>query len=107
MIEQHPRLKELKYTLYRIFRNPAAIIGFTLLIFFMVVAIGAPYIAPPKYPHNPYRMPHKGFSHTPKPPSAEAIFGTTSGQYDIFYGAVWGTRTAFRIGIFLQFFRGV
>jgi len=101
MLENYPRLKEVKFALYRIFRNPAAIIGFSLLIFFIVVAIGAPYIAPPKYPHNPYRMPHKGFSHTPKPPSAEAIFGTTSGQYDIFYGAVWGTRTAFRIGIFV------
>ncbi|MBT4267614.1 MAG: ABC transporter permease [Deltaproteobacteria bacterium] len=101
MINKHPRLQELKFTLYRIFRNPSAVIGFTLLIFFIVVAIGAPYIAPPKYPHNPYRMPHKGFSHTPKPPSKQAIFGTTSGQYDIFYGAVWGTRTAFRIGLFV------
>jgi peptide/nickel transport system permease protein len=27
--------------------------------------------------------------------------GTTSGQYDIYYGIVWGTRTSFRIGIFV------
>ncbi len=101
MNSEHPRIKELRFTLYRIFRNPSAVIGFALLIFFIVIAIGAPYIAPPKYAHNPYRMPHKGFSHTPKPPSAENIFGTTSGQYDIFYGAVWGTRTAFRIGFFV------
>jgi peptide/nickel transport system permease protein len=46
-------------------------------------------------------MPHKGYSQTPKPPSKAHIFGTTSGQYDIFYGAVWGTRTAFKIGIFV------
>ena len=46
-------------------------------------------------------MPHKGFSPTPKPPSDKNIFGTTSGQYDIFYGAVWGTRTAFKIGLFV------
>ena len=46
-------------------------------------------------------MPHKGYSQTPKPPSKANIFGTTSGQYDIFYGAVWGTRTAFKIGIFV------
>jgi peptide/nickel transport system permease protein len=46
-------------------------------------------------------MPHKGFSPTPKPPSETNIFGTTSGQYDIFYGAVWGTRTAFKIGLFV------
>jgi peptide/nickel transport system permease protein len=44
-------------------------------------------------------MPHKGYSMTPQPPGEGRIFGTTSGQYDIFYGAVWGTRTAFRIGI--------
>ena len=46
-------------------------------------------------------MPHKGYSPTPKPPDKTRIFGTTSGQYDIFYGAVWGTRTAFKIGIFV------
>jgi peptide/nickel transport system permease protein len=46
-------------------------------------------------------MPHKGFSPTPKPPGEGRIFGTTSGQYDIFYGAVWGTRTAFKIGLFV------
>ncbi len=101
MIENHPRLRELKVTLHRIFRNPSAIIGFTLLFFFIAVAVAAPYIAPPKYKHNPYLMPHKGFSHTPKPPSKEHILGTTMGQYDIFYGAVWGTRTAFKIGLFV------
>jgi len=101
MIEQHPRLREFKFTLYRIFRNPSAIIGFTLLFIFAGVALFAPQIAPPKYPHNPYLMPHKGFSPTPKPPSQTNIFGTTSGQYDIFYGVVWGTRTAFKIGMFV------
>jgi len=101
MIENHPRMKEFRYTLYRIIKNPSAIIGFTLLFFFIGVAVLAPYIAPPKYTHNPYLMPHKGFSPTPKPPSDKNIFGTTSGQYDIFYGAVWGTRTAFKIGLFV------
>jgi len=101
MAQPHPRLRELKFTLYRIFRNPAAIIGFSLIFFFLGVAVLAPYIAPPRYAHNPYLMPHKGFSPTPKPPGEQNIFGTTSGQYDIFYGAVWGTRTAFKIGLFV------
>jgi peptide/nickel transport system permease protein len=101
MSQQHPRLRELKFTLHRIFSNPSAIIGITLLVFFLGVAFLAPQIAPPKYAHNPYIMPHKGFSPTPKPPSKTNIFGTTSGQYDIFYGAVWGTRTAFKIGLFV------
>jgi len=101
MIEDYPRLKELKFTLRRIFGNPLAIIGFSLLLFFIAVAVFAPYIAPPKYEHNPYLMPHKGYSQTPRPPSRQNIFGTTAGQYDIFYGAVWGTRTAFKIGLFV------
>lgn len=101
MSHQHPRLREFKFTLYRILRNPSAIIGFTLLLFFSGVALFAPQIAPPKYAYNPYMMPHKGYSPTPKPPSDSNIFGTTSGQYDIFYGAVWGTRTAFKIGLFV------
>ena len=78
MTEQHPRLRELKFTLQRIFRNPAAIIGFFLVLFFAAVAFFAPQIAPPKYNHNPYLMPHKGFSPTPKPPGETHIFGTTS-----------------------------
>ena len=101
MTNQHPRLRELKFTLQRIFRNPAAIIGFFLILFFAAVAFFAPQIAPPKYNYNPYLMPHKGFSPTPKPPGETHIFGTTSGQYDIFYGVVWGTRTAFKIGLFV------
>ena len=95
----HPRLQELKFTLHRIFKNPSAVIGVILLLAFALVALLAPYIAPPKYAHKPYMMPHKGYSMTPKPPSEKNLFGTTSGQYDIFYGCVWGTRTAFRIGI--------
>jgi hypothetical protein len=42
-------------------------IGFTLLLFFTGVALFAPQIAPPKYAHNPYMIPHKGYSLTPKP----------------------------------------
>ena len=101
MPDQHPRLKELKFTIKRIFANPSAIIGGTLLLFFVFVAVFAPVLAPPKYAHDPYRMPHKGYSQIPKPPSTENWFGTSSGQYDIYYGAVWGTRTAFKIGFFV------
>jgi peptide/nickel transport system permease protein len=98
---EHPKIKELKFTLSKIIKNPSALGGFTLLLFFTAVAIFAPYIAPPKNPDRPYMVPHYGYSITPKAPSKKAIFGTTEGQYDIFYAVVWGTRTAFRIGIFV------
>ena len=103
----HPRWREFKFTLYRIFRNPSALIGFTLLLMFVAVAFLAPVLAPPKYVHDPYRMPHKGYSPTPKPPDTERILGTTSGQYDIYYGVIWGTRTAFKIGLFVVLIAGV
>ncbi|SCY02516.1 ABC transporter permease [Desulfoluna spongiiphila] len=98
---RHPRWREFTFTLHRIFRNPSAVMGFALLFFFVTVAVAAPYLAPPKYAHAPYQMPHTGFSPTPKPPDAHHLFGTTSGQYDIYYGVVWGTRTAFKIGLFV------
>ncbi len=101
MLENHPKLKELKFTLDRIFRNPTAFMGFALLFFFIAIAVFAPLIAPPKNIHNSYMIPHDGYGVTPKPPSEKYIFGTTTGQYDIFYGVVWGTRTAFKIGIFV------
>ena len=107
MTPEHPRLREFKFTLHRIFRNPSAIIGFTLLFIFAAVAIFAPQIAPPRYAHNPYLMPHKGFSPTPQPPAPDRILGSTSGQYDIFYGVIWGTRTAFKIGLFVVVIAGV
>jgi len=106
-MSNHPKLKEMRFTLSRIFKNPSAIIGFSLLFFFIMVAVFAPVIAPPANPHNPYLVPHTGYSPTPKPPSAEHIFGTTSGQYDIFYGVVWGTRTALRIGVTVVAFAAI
>src|SRR5690606_41803331 len=46
------------------------------------------------------RIPRQGFGTQPRTAEAsETLLGTTSGGYDIFYGLVWGTRTAFRIGI--------
>ena len=82
-------------------RNPLSVTGTVLVLAFVVVAILAPVLAPPKYPTTPYRIPRDGFSAQPKPPDAEHRFGTTEGQYDIFYGVVWGTRTAFRVGLII------
>jgi peptide/nickel transport system permease protein len=64
------------------------------------VAIFAPNLAPPPAKtRDVYMIPRDGFATEPKAPSPEHIWGTTEGQYDIYYGVVWGTRTAFRIGV--------
>src|SRR3546814_50704 len=71
-----------------------------MLAFFTGVATFALQIAPPEpYQITPYEIPRSGFRAAPQPPSAENLFGTTEGQFDIFYGLVWGTRTAFKIGL--------
>lgn len=81
-------------------RNPISLVGVLLLLAFTLIAIFAPALAPPQeFQMSAYDTPRAGFLATPQPPSPEAIFGTTEGQYDIYYAVVWGTRTAFKIGL--------
>jgi peptide/nickel transport system permease protein len=51
-------------------------------------------------PDSCYRMPRVGFSPIPQTADASGtLLGTTSQGYDIYYGLMWGARTAFRIGV--------
>lgn len=88
--------------LRQFFRNPTSVAGLVILIGFVIIAIAAPVLAPPqgaRGQRDPYRIPRDGFGAEPKPPSEKHPFGTTGGQYDIYYGIIWGTRTAFKVGI--------
>ena len=112
---------------YRILRgiltNPLSVAGITLIVFCVLVALAAPLIAPPTNLREPYLVPRDGFSPTPKPPGTAwkvrppdqsfwmkltgqeewtHVFGTTGGQWDLFYGIVWGTRTALRVGLTVE-----
>lgn len=87
-------------TFLKILKNPLGLAGLMLVLFWLVVALLAPVISPvKKNQRDPYTIARIGFSSMPKPPSEKAPFGTTSGGYDILYGIVWGTRTAFRVGL--------
>jgi peptide/nickel transport system permease protein len=91
--------------LRRLLSNPTSLAGLLLLLAFAIIAIIAPWIAPPpENARDPYMIPRDGFNTEPRPPSEEHILGTTEGQYDIYYGVVWGTRTAFRIGVVITIF---
>jgi len=117
--ENYKKLKKLV-------TNPLAVTGFFLLLFFILVGIFAPELAPPRDPNKPYNIPRDGFRADPRPPMSEwntrppeyvpgwytavtgrtewvHLFGTASGQYDIWYGVVWGVRTAFFVGLFVTF----
>ena len=101
-------------------KTPASIVGFILISIFILIAIFAPVIAPP-VDDDPFKIPRDCFSGQPRPPGSEwkknvpeipfwytpitgneewvHILGTAQGQYDIFYGIIWGTRTAFKTGM--------
>lgn len=102
--------------------NPLSVTGFLIIIFFILVAALAPVLVPaPTDNWDVYRIPRDGFLPEPKPPGTPweknapqtvpgwykaltgndewvHLMGTASGQYDVFYGVVWGTRTALFIG---------
>jgi peptide/nickel transport system permease protein len=113
---------------YRVFRgvitNPLSIVGVILILLFIIVALAAPVIAPTTNVRNPYAIPRDGFSGTPKAPFTAwnvrpptipfwytaltgqtkwvHLFGAASGGWDIFYGVVWGTRTAIKVGVMIE-----
>ena len=80
-------------------RNPISITGLLIVVSFIIIALLAPVLAPPPVPSQPFLIPRDGFAAQPRPPDAKHPFGTTQGQYDIYYGVIWGTRTAFEIGL--------
>jgi peptide/nickel transport system permease protein len=87
-------------TIKQLLTNPISLSGLIILLGFVVIAVAAPVIAPPPpNARDPYQIPQDGFAPQPKLPSPEHPLGTTEGQFDLFYGIVWGTRTAFRVGI--------
>jgi len=103
-----------------LFKTPASISGFALIVFFILVAAFAPVLAPP-VTNDFYKIPRDGFKSQPREPGSEwtkntpeipfwykavtgkdewvHLFGTAQGQYDIYYGVIWGTRTAFKAGL--------
>jgi peptide/nickel transport system permease protein len=106
-------------------KTPASITGSVFILLFVLIAIGAPVLAPPVKANDPYKIPRDGFKAQPQPPGSEwrvrppdlpfwwkavtgrdewfHLMGTSQGQYDIYYGVIWGTRTAFKTGLIVVF----
>lgn len=109
----------------RLFRSAPAAVGTVLVGLFVLLALLAPLLAPPQgncrralglaagqrlpgpgaylrelvAPPAPcLEMPREGFAAEPTPPGPGAPLGRVAG-YDIRYGLIWGTRTAFFLGL--------
>ena len=84
----------------RFLTNPLSMAGTVGVLLFAIIAIAAPVLAPPpEKSRDPYQIPRDGYRAEPRAPSEEHIWGTTEGQYDVYYGVIWGTRTAFQVGL--------
>lgn len=102
-----PTIKELRFSISRIKKSPLSVVGLAIVLFYATVALLAPVLAPPVPPPMGKDDPFMIWKDTnipaiermiPHPPSSTHPFGTAQGSYDIFYGCVWGTITAFRVG---------
>ncbi len=85
---------EIRKGLKSLFKDSSglmAFVGFLILIFYIIMAIFAPFISPynPTQPSGPSLL----------PPTISHIMGTDNLGYDIFSRLVWGTRMAFAIAL--------
>jgi peptide/nickel transport system permease protein len=100
-----PRVKEFRFALVRIRKSPLSFIGLFIILFFVAVAVSAPFIAPPNPSwdlskvSDPFIIPKARYDVPPSPPDLGHPFGLTANGFDVYYGCVWGTITAFRIGL--------
>ncbi len=81
-------------------RNRELVLGCLVVLGYAVIALAAPRIAPPGA-GDPSLLPMDGSLLTifPRPPGPGHPFGTMAGNYDIFYGIIWGSRIAFQVGL--------
>ncbi len=101
-VEMQPQIKEVGFTLRLARKSSLSIIGAAIVLFYVFMALFAPILAPPgdiSQGGDPMMIPHHGESLIPTAPNPLNPFGTTQGQFDIYYGCIWGARSALRIGI--------
>jgi peptide/nickel transport system permease protein len=92
----------------RFFSRGLNILGLLIVLGFFLIALAAPFIAPPEDPSNPSQFKNTGsISNIPKPPTDELILGTSPGSFDVYYTLIWGTRSAFRVGLVITILTSV
>ncbi|HEX9419772.1 MAG TPA: ABC transporter permease [Methylomirabilota bacterium] len=74
-------------------RRPPALIGAAVVLLYLLLALGAPWIAP----DDPLRT---DWSQTRKAPSAAHLFGTDDLGRDVLSRVVYGTRISMQAGVF-------
>ena len=86
---EEPRFREI---LRLLLRHRSAVIGGVIVLFFLLVALLADFVAPYDYAERSEDL--------LQPPSAEHWFGTDETGRDIFSRVLYGTRISLRVGFF-------
>lgn len=93
------RLNRFDRTIYRFRQNPTSLLGLSIILALVLVAMFAPFIAP--YPQDAGYQgdPAVHFDQKLEEPSLEHPFGTDAAGRDIFSRVIFGTRLSLSIGI--------
>lgn len=91
--------------LHRFFSRWQNWIGLLIVLFFVFVAVAAPWLSPMD-PDNPGITKTVGYirDFVPHPPSTEAPLGTLPKQLSVYHTLVWGARTALIFGVTVTIF---
>jgi len=109
-IEMEPRMKEVRFTLRLVRKSYLSIVGASIIVFYLLVALLAPFLADPTNSLQQTGDPNMMWkdielqatvSLEPQGPSAAHPFGTIQNQYDMYYGCIWGARSALRVGLYV------
>ena len=83
----------LRRAWHRALRRPPAFVGAVVVLSFVVMAVGAPWIAST----DPLRT---DWSQIRKPPTIKHLFGTDDLGRDVYSRVVWGARISMQAGVF-------
>ncbi len=94
VLARSARRENIRRGLYRFRSNRLSMVGLAILLFFIVVAVVAPYVVP--YPQDAAGKVHP--LDRLQPPSREHLFGTDKVGRDIFSRVLLGTPIALQVG---------
>lgn len=95
--EHASQITDFRRGLYRFSRNRLSVIGLSIVILMLIIAITAPLWVP--YPDDVTGS--VNMSQRLKPPTADHWFGTDDAGRDVFSRTIMATRTSFQVGVII------
>jgi peptide/nickel transport system permease protein len=92
------KLARRKEVLREVFRNPLTVIGFVIILSFLLMALAAPILTQANKP-DPYQSPRDWGSIDAPPNLTGHLLGTDSTGGDVLYGIIWGSRLSLQLSL--------